>query len=532
MLNSDELGEKGEHQFGQICADARLVANKSTRDRTGWDYIVEFNFEDTTITNESLEKRQKPLSCHVQVKTIWDRNDRIEMRLSSAEHLAKELKPAFIYVQKVNDKLEFTGAYLIHVLDEPLAKILKRLRKEDIAGATASNDKKMYMTAATNGVPLAPTGAALRDGIITACGSDLRAYADKKSAQLKTLGYEGKPFELKMSLALNNIEDLVDAFLGLKDKVPAKDLKSHETRFGLKKKLEERSDSSAIISIQPQVADTCTITVRSIPLSTPGVFKGDVFFPAIPNLPDEHRKMLIKNELFHITFMRSSWSVSLHSDIPSQKISTWAAYWRFCYAMKSGTGTIRIKSDNNPIDATLNITEQAEGGFEAAYCKFFYELCDKTLALLQLAGMNGEPVLSMKDLFDQRYPILRLDLLASPSKGKFPLKFTSETGNVTQSSFTLDMLYIDWIRIADVTLGFFAVGKMTGLVEDAKIEWTTDNVELKSIIRLHNLPNDLEKMTESAKAQTGCQNIWLRQWYSADEEGAGEPDDGEMLFQS
>jgi hypothetical protein len=133
MLNSDELGEKGEHQFGQICADAKLVCNKSTRDRTGWDYIVEFNFPNDGTTQDSLEKREKPLSCHVQVKTIWDHNDQIQMRLSSAEHLAKELKPAFVYVQKVNARLEFTGAHLIHVLDEPLAKILKRLRVRKIS---------------------------------------------------------------------------------------------------------------------------------------------------------------------------------------------------------------------------------------------------------------------------------------------------------------------------------------------------------------------------------------------------------------
>jgi hypothetical protein len=448
MLNSDELGEKGEHQFGQICADAKLVCNKSTRDRTGWDYIVEFNFPNDGATQGSLEKREKPLSCHVQVKTIWDHNHQIKMRLSSAEHLAKELKPAFVYVQKVNARLEFTGAHLIHVLDEPLAKILKRLRKEDIAGATASNDKKIYMSASKNGVALAPTGAALRDGIIAACGSDLRAYTDKKSGQLKTLGYEGRPYHLKMTLSVAKIEDLVDAFLGLKEKVAAKDVKSHEVRFGLKKKIEDQSASAGVISFQPHAADTCTITVRSDPLSTPGVFSGEVFFPAIPNLPDEHRKMLIKTELFHLTFQRSSWTISLHADILPQKLSTWAAYWRFCYAVKSGTGTFRIKSDNNPIDVTLKITMAAEGGFEAAYCKFFYELCDTTLALLKLAGMNHEPVVSMEELSDKRYPILRLNLLANPSQGQFPLKFITETAGVKETFFrTRHALYrLDYHR--------------------------------------------------------------------------------------
>jgi hypothetical protein len=41
-LNSDELGAKGESHFREICADAKLVCNKSDRERTGWDFLVEF----------------------------------------------------------------------------------------------------------------------------------------------------------------------------------------------------------------------------------------------------------------------------------------------------------------------------------------------------------------------------------------------------------------------------------------------------------------------------------------------------------
>jgi hypothetical protein len=387
------------------------------------------------------------------------------------------------------------------------------------------------MSAFKNGVALAPTGAALRDGIIAACGSDLRAYADKKSGQLKTLGYEGRPYQLQMTLSVAKIEDLVDAFLGLKEKVAAKDVESHEVRFGLKKKIEDQSDSAAAITIQPQAGDTCTITVRSDPLSTPGVFRAGVFFPAIPNLPDEHRKMLIRTELFHLTFQRPSWTISIHSDIANQNLSTWADYWRFCYAMKSGTGTIRIKSDNHPIDATLNITVQAEGGFEAAYCKFFYELCDTTLALLKLAGVNHEPVVSMKELSDNRYSILRLNLLAHPSHGQFPLKFITEIGGVKEASLVLDMLYIDWITIGDVTLGFYGLTKMTGSLENERIVWATENVELKSITRLHDPPTDLNKLMETAKTQTGCSNTWMRQWGAPDVE-SDSPDEDEMVFKS
>ena len=129
-LNSDELGDKGENRFREICADAKLICNSSGRDRTGWDFFVEFPFEAAN-EKQTLDKRISPISCHIQLKTKWPQSKPgLKMRLSSAERLSKEPKPTFVYVFKVDEKGEFVDAYLIHILDNPLAEILKRLRKE------------------------------------------------------------------------------------------------------------------------------------------------------------------------------------------------------------------------------------------------------------------------------------------------------------------------------------------------------------------------------------------------------------------
>src|SRR5580704_7974872 len=136
MLNADQLGQKGEHRFREICSDAELICNPSSYDRTGWDFIVEFPF-DPPEHPSTLDKRRSPISCHVQVKTIWDHTSEVRMRLSSAERLAKEPKPAFVYVLRVNKALEFVDAHLIHILDDNLGGILQRLRKEHAKGGNA-----------------------------------------------------------------------------------------------------------------------------------------------------------------------------------------------------------------------------------------------------------------------------------------------------------------------------------------------------------------------------------------------------------
>ena len=92
-MNSDELGDKGEHRFPELCVDAGLICNKVGRDRTGWDFIVEFPLSSPTTLN-SLDRRLQPPECRAQIKTVWVRSRNIRLRLSSAERLAKHPQPA------------------------------------------------------------------------------------------------------------------------------------------------------------------------------------------------------------------------------------------------------------------------------------------------------------------------------------------------------------------------------------------------------------------------------------------------------
>src|SRR5271165_2490753 len=152
-LNADEQGEKGQSHFREICADAKLICNESTRDRAGWDFIVEFPFA-AAETVRSIDNRPAPISSHFQVKTIIEDRDEFRIRLSSAERLAREIKPTFIYILKVRGS-EFVGALLLHVIDEVLAKILKRLRQKQAAGgASLINQKFITFSAGRYGVQL------------------------------------------------------------------------------------------------------------------------------------------------------------------------------------------------------------------------------------------------------------------------------------------------------------------------------------------------------------------------------------------
>ncbi len=520
MLNSDKLGKKGEARFVEVCTDADLVCNQAQYDRTGWDFIVEFPFSAPSASGPTLETRATPLSCHVQVKTLQEHNDKFKMRLSSAEHLAKELKPTFVYVLKVNSDLQFTGACLVHLLDAPLGKILKRLRKEDIAGNVAPNRKTITMSAARDGVCLAPTGEALRKAILAACGADVSAYATKKNEQLRTLGFEGRPYGLKLVLELHEMEDVVDAFLGLKQDVPAKDLESEETRFGLRKRIPDLSDESATISIQPSPFDGCTITVRSDPLSPPAVFKGEIFFPGIPNLSDEHRKTLIKTDLFQLAFRRDSWSILPTPHIPPQKPSVWAAYWRFAQVLAKGSGTVQLTSNTTALNLIFNVTERAIS-LHPDSCEAYRDLSEWAAAILKFAGITEEPTLTVEQLVDSHRQISIAHRLINPHLGLQPLSFKTDACEPVTSPLALDMVYIDFVPLGSMTLGYYGLTQVIGKPTDDAIVWQSENVALKSIVELRQLPDDYAKLKERAEKETGCCNFWVRQYLTEAELLAG-----------
>jgi hypothetical protein len=252
------------------------------------------------------------------------------------------LKPSFVYVLKVDPTLGFSDAYLIHILDAPLEKILKRIRKEDAHGNSTLNKKSINMSTRREGKHLMPTGEALRNALSAAIGSDLYLYSGRKQAQLSGLGFEERPYKTHMELRIGNDNELVDMFLGISKELPAYNLRTEETRFGITLPVPKLSGPKATISIQPRLADTCTITVRSGPLSTPAVFRGKVFFPDIPNLPADRGKILFDTDLFSIAVAKDRWTISSKPIFPPQTPTTWAAYWRLAFVLATGTGSIRV----------------------------------------------------------------------------------------------------------------------------------------------------------------------------------------------
>ncbi|MBW0004723.1 MAG: hypothetical protein JO216_14675 [Hyphomicrobiales bacterium] len=267
---------------------------------TGWDFLVEFPFEKHTKT--TLDKRPTPISCHFQIKTMWSDRSSFKMRLSSAERLAKELKPAFVLVFKINKQKEFIEAYLIHVLDKYLYKILERLRLEHSQKTGTSINKKLIsFTAGQVGTRIELNGESLRDAVIQACGPDQHLYAKRKKEQLEELGFGAQPFEMQATLHAGSRESLIDVFLGRKS-VRVSNVKGFESRFDIKLPLPEFIGSGTM-TITPNSIETCTIDLVEQPLTRPVRFFGEIF--VVPELISGKEPLfVIKNNIFELRYSR------------------------------------------------------------------------------------------------------------------------------------------------------------------------------------------------------------------------------------
>ncbi|MCU4373294.1 hypothetical protein KTH39_15930, partial [Acinetobacter ursingii] len=121
-----DLGQLGESTFAMWCAQVGLVANNSAIDKTGWDYYVEFPIS-SNITTHELHK--SAFECKVQVKATDKQDRKLPVTISNLRRMATLQMPAFYIFLEFDGKNEVQNAFVLHIDNEWIYKILKRVHK-------------------------------------------------------------------------------------------------------------------------------------------------------------------------------------------------------------------------------------------------------------------------------------------------------------------------------------------------------------------------------------------------------------------
>jgi hypothetical protein len=513
QLPSDHLGQKGEARFTEYCNDAQLVCNKVSYDRAGWDFVVECPLA-APRADVSLDKRAAPLSCHVQVKTMWSDNDTFSARLSAMERLAKEPKPSFVYVLKIGEDLDPVAAYLVPMMDDALATVLRRLRAITAEGKGSVN--RSYVTLS---VPpermIALSGEALRAALIEACGPGPDVVIRKKAEQLKSLGFEADAFRANTTFVVDHENEIADVLLGLKP-VHIEDFQGFETRFGITLPIPDANGSGSM-HIKPEPADRCQVVVRGATFPFPVSIAAEIILPAVW-LEKSKTKYLIRSTLFDIVVMSRNVQLNTRTDnLKSSKLAVpdWIDFFRVMTILSGGAATIDVIPERlaRGTITTKDATFADEG--ESAKLLNAFQSVD---SLFRLAGAATRPVL-LNDVLPAASRYIALSDLFSGSNSFEPLQFRMNwKGAATPSE--LDALYIDAIQVADVKLAFSCIATMVRQSderdEDGAFQWKSRALKAREITSVRNFSDDYEKFAERSKAETGLDAVLMATY---DEEG-------------
>lgn len=480
MLPSDELGEKGESRFKEICADARLICNKSDRDRTGWDFLVEFPFEQAVT---SIDEREVPLSAHIQVKTISSSKSTVRLLLSAAERLAKEIKPAFIYVFKVNEDLTFSQSYVIHIAGERLASILKRLRKEHATGNEKKINQKHINFTLQPDEALASNGSALRDTMLRICGNDITSYSHRKQRELQTLGFENGAFKGTFKLPALPDDEILNVFLGLRKNVEVEDVRTFRTRFGID--IPYRIEKTARITFSPHCIEECTLIIRNKKDEAVTSFKTEMFAVTLPGNPTGRGKVLLKTKTFSVTLdlnSGTSQSYDLNYDLDAINNATledWESFWRMMHLFSKGHGLIEVNRADPSKFTSIPIIKSPKL-FKENYCKSWLQYISDIKAVLAISGFNERVHMTFGNLLETEEEILLiLRLWKSKALG---FTFSYSLLNEAPRRFPKDeMIVTKVIQLGDRTLAYYGVGIFEHSTTESGMRSSSKNFKLRNI---------------------------------------------------
>lgn len=275
-LTSEQLGDAGEDLFRLLCSQAQLIPNPSSRDRTGWDFRVEFPMDASEAT--TLDKRL-PRVCQVQVKSTAGSEHTVAARLSSVDRLAKDAAPAAIVVFKLRtDGLPLMG-YVIDLIDDQLARVLQRLRCVEKAGRTDTNRIKITFDY-RKGRAFKPTPEGLREALEVTSPADVASYGDLKRRQLATLGFaDDGGIEANAIVWIENQDHFIRMISGLTPLKPIR-LDAYERRFDILLPYKGTMfDDVQEFPIQLPMVGACQIIVRSGLRDPAALFRCEAFAP-------------------------------------------------------------------------------------------------------------------------------------------------------------------------------------------------------------------------------------------------------------
>lgn len=294
------VGRLGEGFFEQLCDDTPGVArNRSLVDERGWDFLVEFPTEPSSLV--PLDMQSPPFSAFVQVKSTETRSLSCRLKLSNALRFTLRPEPCFVVLFAYDPGgREPKKAYLRHFWSPLIEQAVEAVRKAQDQGHTDLHTIRMSVTFdKSHEVAFDELVGQIKEQITGIKGG----YAREKSKLAHFSGHDSGlgPFGLEFDENVTD-DDLVDLALGLRSSVPLKRMAPHSKRFGVTLPLHSFEFGPGELSLEVKPAAVATL-VLSVPDADDIALAVEVFTPsAIPWIPSDKIRYRIKNAFIDFIF--------------------------------------------------------------------------------------------------------------------------------------------------------------------------------------------------------------------------------------
>ncbi|HTV87357.1 MAG TPA: hypothetical protein VME63_18325 [Dyella sp.] len=499
-MRSDRLGSKGELRFGEWCEDAGLICNKVQRDMAGWDFIVDF--EQDAKSDEPLDGRKAPCSCLVQVKTINESTESVKVRLNMAERLAKDLKPSFIVVMEVREDKSFSCAYVLHIMDDYLEAILKRLRVEDEKKQRHKINKKFIHFKVSEAVRIEASSDALRASLERHAGKDMHAYANKKNEQMKTLGYGPRAHEGRFSVRMENAEQLAKLFLGEVEEVETDGIEMAETRFGIR--IETVPPTKGKISIRPNPIEQCTLKFRCDGSDYPIAMSANAFMAPKPIGGKVY--LMFKSELLKVPVTIADgnidYAIYFLADEKRMTIQSLVDYATLRHALCNGQVSMEIVTSSHLRDMTLPFQKKDASEGELDYASAMLDISKDLQNLAKLSGLSSDVDFMIDDVHNSVQSLEHFSYLL-------------ETGGITHYSDEslpegvivsgVPIIVANKVEVGAVHFAYYGVASVSVMKEEGRTKIEIQNFSFKRAEVIGSSNDDFAAFRKKATDREGIE---------------------------
>jgi len=280
------LGELGENTLRVWASQEGATLNKANVDRSGWDFILEFPLDDMGARSEP-DKRDEAYQCLIQVKSTDSLDRSPSVKLSNWKRLVETPLPAFFLILHFNGGDTCQSAFLVHVWESDIARVLKKARILGVKGQGGELHKHSLSLKWKSADQLPElTGRSLLTRIRKIVGPRPSEYYEKKLTLRKSVGYRSINAQVKARIIIppeyrKRVPDelLVDLILGLVPEVKLAGGEIQDVRFGIAGKSSIHIEPGATLKLSGKPATSGTLSFRSKDRSHEVTVPADVIVP-------------------------------------------------------------------------------------------------------------------------------------------------------------------------------------------------------------------------------------------------------------